>query len=223
MTTMASRTRAALGAAALVGLAFGARALASNDPKAVVESTANSVIAVLRDGNLQHEAKQSRIEEIVYANVDFDTLSRLVLARNWKRFDEKQRDEFMREFKRHLSVTYGKNIDDYRNETVAIVGERKESQGDATVLSRIVRGQGSAEFQVNYRLREKDGQWRIIDVIVEGVSMVANFRSQFQDIVSSGGPDKLLRLLHEKNERGESLVPQTPRPQDASRAQNSSQ
>ena len=207
------------GAALLIALVLGGRALASNDPKAVVESTANAVIAVLRDSSLQHEAKQSRIEDIVYANVDFDTLSRLVLAQNWKRFNDQQRETFQREFKRHLSVTYGKNIDDYRNETVAITGERKESQGDSTVMSKIVRGQGSAEFQVNYRLREKDGQWRIIDVIVEGVSMVANFRSQFQDIVSSGGPDKLLKLLHEKNERGESIVP-TPRPHADSQAQS---
>lgn len=220
MTWSMTETRALLTAGALAALLAAAEgpALASADPKEVVQSTANAVIAVLRDGKLDREAKQIRIEEIVYANVDFETLSRLVLARNWKRFDEQQRGEFLREFKRHLSVTYGKNIDDYRNEMVAITGERKETRGDWTVLSKIVRGAGSAEFQVNYRLRQKDDRWRIIDVIVEGVSMVANFRSQFQDIVASGGPDRLLRLLREKNASGESLVPTTPRPREASDA-----
>ena len=213
-TRKASEMRAFMIGAALLLLAPGmhAAAGASTDPKEVVQTTANAVIAVLRDESLDRVTKQTRIEEIVYANVDFDTLSRLVLARNWKKFDERQREEFLREFKRHLSVTYGRNIDDYRNETVAITGERKEARSDWTVLSKIVRGAGSAEFQVNYRLRQTDGQWRIIDVIVEGVSMVANFRSQFQDIVTAGGPDRLLRLLREKNASGESLIKTTPRP-----------
>lgn len=173
-------------------------------PRAVVEQTTSAVLAVLRNGSLSSDEKRHRIEQIVYARVDFETLSRLVLARNWRRFSSAQQAEFTEQFKQHLSLTYGRNIDKYRNEDVTIVGQREEVRGDWTVQTKVLRG-GPEDFAVDYRLRQRDGQWRIIDVIIENVSMVSNFRSQFQEIIATGGPDRLLRLLREKNEKGEPL------------------
>ena len=79
-----------------------------------------------------------------------------------------------------------------------ILGERQAGHGDVVVQTKILRGGHSEDVVVDYRLRQRDGQWKIIDVVVEGVSLVSNFRSQFQDIVSNGGPDRLLTLLKEK-------------------------
>jgi phospholipid transport system substrate-binding protein len=189
---------------ALLALAAG-RAGAADGPRQVVETTANQVLAVLNQKELPLDEKRSKIEDIVYAHVDFETLSRLVLARNWKRFDERQYADFKNEFKRHLSVTYGNNISEYKNESVAILGDRPEARGDSTVHTKIVRASGGQDILVDYRLRKRESEWKIIDVIVEGVSMVANFRSQFQSILSSGGPDRLLKLLREKNASGQSL------------------
>jgi phospholipid transport system substrate-binding protein len=200
--TRTSRRRAAwIALAAPVTLA----AAAGDGPRAVVEKTASAVIEVLNEKELPTEQKRARIETIVYENVDFDTLVRLVLARNWRRFDDGQKEDFKREFKRHLSVTYGNNINEYRNESVAVLGDREEQRGDWTVHTKVVRAAGGQDFLVDYRLRRRDGQWKIIDVVVEGVSLVANFRSQFQSILSSGGPDRLLKLLRDKNARGESF------------------
>jgi phospholipid transport system substrate-binding protein len=112
----------------------------------------------------------------------------------------------MDEFKRHLSITYGDNVDRYRNETVKVTGDRKETRGDWTVMTKVVGGSGGSDFLVNYRLRQKDGRWWIIDIIIEGVSMVSNFRSQFQEIMANGGPERLLRLLKEKNAAHQSLA-----------------
>jgi phospholipid transport system substrate-binding protein len=178
-------------------------ASAAESPTQVIDETANSVIAVLRDSALGTEQKREKIEAIVYEHVDFTTVSRLVLARNWRRLSAEQQEEFMREFRRHLSVTYGDNVDRYRDETVQILGEREEARGDRTVLTQVV---GTAEtYSLNYRLRQREGSWRIIDIIIEGVSMVSNFRSQFQEILANGGPEKLLRLLREKNAQGAPL------------------
>jgi phospholipid transport system substrate-binding protein len=200
--TRTSRRRAVwIALAAPVTLA----AAAGDGPRAVVEKTASAVIEVLNEKELPTEQKRARIETIVYENVDFDTLVRLVLARNWRRFDDGQKEDFKREFKRHLSVTYGNNINEYRNESVAVLGDREEQRGDWTVHTKVVRAAGGQDFLVDYRLRRRDGQWKIIDVVVEGVSLVANFRSQFQSILSSGGPDRLLELLRNKNARGESF------------------
>ena len=193
-------------------LVTAARARAADSPRDVVVTTTNGVIEILKDKSLSHETKVERIEDVVYANVDFDTLSRLVLAQNWKALSPQQQKDFEDEFKKHLSVTYSRNIDNYRDEGVAVVGERDEARGDHTVMTHVVRGDAAArpsssEFiAVDYRLRQKDGRWHIIDVIVEGVSLVANFRSQFQDIIGSGSPAKLIDLLREKNAKGETIV-----------------
>lgn len=209
MTSPASKTRSSLAAAALaltVGLALARAAAAAlpSEPAGVVEQTANRVLDILADKSTSADEKRHRIQEVVYANVDFETLTKLVLARNWGRFDDGQRAKFMDEFKQHLSMTYGRNVETYHNEKVTILEARREVNGDATVRTKILRG-GPGDISVDYRLRQRDGGWRIIDVIIEGVSLVSNFRSQFQDVVASGGPDRLITLLAEKNAKGEPL------------------
>ena len=190
-------------AAGLV-LARAAAAAVPSEPAGVVEQTANRVIDILADKNASADDKRHRIQDVVYANLDFETLTKLVLARNWSRFDDGQRAKFMDEFKQHLSMTYGRNVESYHNEKVTILESRHEVNGDATVRTKILRG-GPGDISVDYRLRQRDGAWRIIDVIIEGVSLVSNFRSQFQDVVSNGGPDRLIALLEEKNAKGEPL------------------
>ena len=197
-------------AAAIVVSVLAGRAAADPTPSQVVDGLAGQVIPILQNASLSSDQKRERIEQIAYQAMDFDTLSKLVLARNWSKFSPAQQTEFIAQFKRHLSVTYGRNVDNYHNEKVQILGERTEGNGDVTVHTKILRGGHSEDVVVDYRLRQRDGNWKIIDVIVEGVSLVSNFRSQFQDIVANGGPERLLTLLKEKNERGEPLVQPTP-------------
>ena len=132
------------------------------------------------------------------------TVARLVLARNWKQLSPEQQKDFVEEFKKHLSMTYGKNVETYNNERAEVTGDRAEPGGDWTVKTKIVRP-GAADVLLDYRLRQEDGGWKVIDVIIEGVSLVANFRAQFQEIVSNQGPQKLIDLLREKNAKGEPL------------------
>jgi len=179
-------------------------AIGADSPRAVVEATTSAATAVLANKSLSTEDKKRRLEDIVYARVDFDTLSRLVLAHYWNKLSEAQRTDFQQQFKQNLSATYGRNVESYKNEHVTIVGDREEARGDWTVRTKIVRN-GPDDISVDYRLRQKEGTWYIIDVIIEGVSLVSNFRSQFQDIVTNGGPDRLLELLKEKNAAGEPL------------------
>jgi phospholipid transport system substrate-binding protein len=187
---------AALGAPAV-------RAAEEAAPRAVVAQVTDAALAVLRDKRLGADEKRHRLEDIVYAHTDFATLSRLVLARNWSHFSDAQQREFMEQFRRHLALTYGRNVESYRDETVQITGAREEPGGDWTVQTKIVRG-GPDDILVDYRLRRQaDGSWKIIDFVIERVSLVANYRSEFQEILSHGGPAELLRLLAEKNAKGE--------------------
>jgi ABC-type transporter MlaC component len=143
----------ALSALLGAGIAGGdGRAAAELGPREAVEQMVGEVLAVLRDPALSQEDRRAVIEAIAYERFDFETMSKLVLARNWKRFSAEQRDEFMGEFKDYLAHSYGDRIDRYEQEEVEIVGQREEPRGDVTVQTRIVGGEHSGT-NVDYRLR----------------------------------------------------------------------
>ena len=176
-------------------------AAAQSAPRAMIQQTIDAVLVVLDDKALSTEQKRSRIEEIAYQRFDFPVVSRLVLARDWNRFSKPQQTAFMEEFKRYLAVNYGNRIERYNQQKVEIVGERQEPRGDVTIQS-VVHGGEFEGATIDYRLRQRDGEWLVIDVIVEGISFVSNFRDQFKEVLARGGPDELLQKLREKNAAG---------------------
>ena len=188
-----------------IALGFGlpAPAAGAENPEAAasatVQQTLDGVIAILRDRELEDAVRKARVEEIAYSRFDFEVIARLVLARNWKKLTPAQREEFIVEFKRHLSASYWRTLDDYRDEEVELTGSRLARNGDVTVRSRILGGDRSAPIEIDYRMRTRAGEWVVIDVIVEGVSLVQNFRSQTQEIISDVGVDRLIERLREKN------------------------
>jgi len=195
-------------ATGLIAAWSGRAAAAADSPQQqLVRKLTDEVIAVLQQKGTAADAKREQIRQIVVQYVDFPTMARLVLARNWSSLTDAQKKDFIEEFKKHLSVTYGKNVESYNNEKVQIMGDRDEGRGDWTVLTKILRPQGGGDILVDYRLRQVDGQWKIIDMVIERVSLVSNFRSQFQDVMTNGGIERLLKLLREKNAAGQPLKP----------------
>ena len=201
----------ATGAIALVALllAVGARAAEEIDPEAAqaeaqatVRGTLDAVVAVLQDKNLSRAEREQQVEEIAYDRFDFQTIARLVLARNWKRLSAEQRSEFVDEFQQHLSLTYSKTLQSYEDETISVDRTRFEKNKDVTVRTRIL-GAGAEPILIDYRMRKhkKKPGWNVIDVIVEGVSLISNFRTQTQEIISDVGPDGLIERLRKKNEK----------------------
>jgi phospholipid transport system substrate-binding protein len=175
-------------------------ATAGDSPEKTIEATAVKVINVLANDDLSDEQKKAELTSYLNTCCDFETTSKLVLARNWRTFSEQQRSEFVDLFRSYLIATYGDNVKAYNGETVEILGGRDEARGDYTVLTKIARGGGNADVLVNYRLRkDADGNWKILDVIGEGISLVANLRSQFQEVISHSGPEGLLKKLREKS------------------------
>lgn len=183
-------------AAALALAGTGAASPSESDARSFVQSTIDQVMAVLHDGSMPLEQKKNQVEEIAYERFDFELISRLVLARNWQRFSPQQKADFIDAFKKHLSATYRDTLNNFKDETIAIASSRAEKNGDVTVMTRVKGATG--DTAVDYRLRKGDAGWRGIDVIIEGVSLVQNFRSQAQEIVSAEGPDGLIQKLRDK-------------------------
>jgi len=167
-------------------------------PRAVVEQTVRRVLGVLEAPNLALDQRRERIEAIAFAVFDFSTVSKLVLARNWKKLDKAQRRAFMGEFKQYLSRNYGRRLERYEKADVEITGARVEPRKDVSVFSRVVGGQYEG-ITMNYRMRLRGGEWKVIDIVIEGVSMLANFRAQFAEVMSREGVEGLLAAMRERN------------------------
>ncbi len=192
---------------AQVGVASAARSNPPEDPEAfvvaptqLVAETLEEIISVLQDPTLSPATRRQKIEALAFAVFDFKTMSKLVLARNWKKLDAGEREEFVAQFKVYLSRNYGSRLDRFRQTEVVISGARVEPRNDVTVFSAIADGE-YAGVKLDYRLRQRSGQWRVIDVVIEGVSLVANFRSQFREILSRKGPKALISQLRKKNQQ----------------------
>jgi phospholipid transport system substrate-binding protein len=170
--------------------------------RAVIKKMTQEALAVLRNPQLTTAQKQQNVRDIADQDIDFETTSRLSMGRYWRELTEAQRAEFMKEFKEHISATHGHIIDEYVDEEVEITGDHQEDRGDWTVQTRIIGKKDDRRKEVakvDYRLRQKDAAWKVIDVTIDGVSMVANFRAQFQDLMPNGGIERVLKLLREKN------------------------
>jgi len=191
-------------ALALLGLfAVGATASPAvagpqEEARAVVQDTVDQVLAILGDASLSNEQRLTMLEDLALERFDFVTMAKLTLKRDWKKFDAAQREEFVEAFRTYLSGSYSSRLDRYQQEAVELLGERVEPRGDVTVRSVIRGGEGDG-VEIAYRLRNRSGEWRMIDVVIEGISLISNFRSQFGEVIGQGGPEELLRRLEAKN------------------------
>jgi phospholipid transport system substrate-binding protein len=182
-----------------------AAALPAEGPRAVVQEAADQVMSVLGNQSLAVEQKHRKVEDIIGAHFDFDTLARLALADHWDELTPEQQRAFVDEFKQHVSMTYGKLLEASSPERVTVIGERTEARGSWTVTTKIVWPNDAAVLLVDYHLRRQNARWQVVDVTTGGASLVADFPARFEEIVTRGGPEHLLRWLHEKNATGEPL------------------
>ncbi|MGW8209686.1 MAG: MlaC/ttg2D family ABC transporter substrate-binding protein [Syntrophobacteria bacterium] len=169
-------------------------------PLDTVQGHVNNVLDVLRDPALQgeanKEAKEKKIESIADQMFDYIALSRLTLGRSWKEFNKEQQKEFVSLYRSILEKAYMDKILSYTDEKVLFDKEMMLSENKAEVQTKIITK--STEIPINYRVYLKDGQWRVYDVIIEGISLIQNYRTQFREILANNPPEEVLKILREK-------------------------
>jgi len=204
-TRAASRRISAWLALAVLLLAGAPQALASDEvaaAKASFQKTVDDTLAILNDKALSKDERLRKLENIAVDRFDFPRMTQLVLGKNRSQLSAEQQREFEEEFRRSLSLTYGKRLETYTsNEKIEIGEGRLEANKDVTVRTRISGGSAPPDgVRIDYRMRANGDKWLVIDVIPEGVSLIQNFRSQVQEIVTQKGVSQLIPTLHEKNE-----------------------
>jgi phospholipid transport system substrate-binding protein len=169
-------------------------------PMTTVEASVKRVLDVLRDPKLKSpaakEIKKEKLRVIYEDMFDEIEFSKRTLTRNWNKFNPAQRTEFVKLFEQVLEKAYIDKILDYSNEKIDFYKETMISDTQAEVQTKIVTS--SKEIPIFYRMILKDGKWKVYDVVVENVSLVQNYRTQFNDILSSNTPDQLLEILRKK-------------------------
>jgi len=173
-------------------------------PKETVEGGVNNVIATLGDPAFKAKAKDAQIAQIgdeIDVIFDFKELSRRTLGREWKKMKPEQQKEFVQLFRELLQGVYADRLLAYSDQKIVFGKETMLKKGRAEVQSFLQTADG-AKIPLFYRLTDKSGSWKVYDVIIEGVSMVKNYRTQFRKILSKGSSEKLLKILRDKVGKG---------------------
>jgi phospholipid transport system substrate-binding protein len=172
----------------------------AGSPLDTIEANVKNVLDVLRDpalkGEANKEAKEKKIESVADQMFDYIALSRLTLGRSWREFNKEQQKEFVSLYRAILEKAYMDKILSYTDEKVLFDKEMMLSENKAEVQTRIITK--SAEIPINYRVYLKDGQWRVYDVIIEGISLIKNYRTQFREILVNNPPEEVLKILRDK-------------------------
>ncbi|MCE5244682.1 MAG: ABC transporter substrate-binding protein [Syntrophobacteraceae bacterium] len=177
-------------------------ALAAPAPLAVVREGTDQALKILRETQsstgLPLRQRKDEILTIVNRYFNFDEMARRALGRPWKDQSPDKQKEFVRLFRDLLFNTYVDRVQSYTGTNEKIVYDNERIEGDYALVKTRIRGFKDTDVQVDYRLRQEKGEWKVYDVIVEGVSFIDNYRGQFNSILANESFDSLLRRLSEK-------------------------
>ena len=177
-------------------------------PDELVRKTADDVISTIKQDKDIQAGDTNKIyklaEEKILPNFDFERISRLVLGKAWRKATDKQKTEFKYEFKNLLLRTYAVALSKYKDQKIEYKPLRmKPTDEIVTVKTEIIQS-GGQPIDVDYALAKQDDGWLVIDIIIEGVSLVTNYRSQFASEIKKNGMDSLIIELAKKNKTNDS-------------------
>ena len=167
-------------------------AAAAPSPTDTVKAATNAVFAVLKNERLNQEERWAEIGKIIDARFDFRSMSQSVLATNWREATTEEKRQFVEYFSQYLAATYRTRIESYTDQDIEYLAEQVRKDR-ASVDTAIVAGK--TRIPITYRLKNNKGQWVAYDVVIEGVSLVSNYRGTFSAIVKAGGMDGLITDL----------------------------
>ncbi len=173
-------------------------------PDELVKKVTEDVLAAVKsDKQLAAGDKQKALklaEEKVLPHIDFAEATRLAVGRAWQQASPEQKKQLVDEFRRMLVRTYSNAIGAYEGQTMKTLPSRmKPEDTEVTVRNQFIRASGGKSVQLAYQMRKTDSGWKIYDIVVEGVSLVITYRSEFDAVVKQSGIEGLIKRLAEKN------------------------
>lgn len=184
-------------------------AIDDRTPEKIVEETSSNVLNTINEDNDRLREDPALINQLINETVipiiDLDSMGKLILGKYWKKASEDQRASFIAEFKDMLIRTYAKSLVDYGHAKITVLPARDKQEGKYyTVQSELSVGSGKAPLQVAYIFRKnKQTEWKVFDLAVDGLSLVKNFRTSFSQEIRETSLDALIARLANTNKSGE--------------------
>lgn len=182
---------------ALVGVIFlfVALPLSAGAPADQTRVTIEKVLTILKDPAARSERRE-RLRQVIYPSFDFAEMAKRALGPHWQRRSQTEQQEFVKLFTDLVESSYVDAIESYDGEKVAVADEKRDKDL-AEVNTKIVTRKGEA-FSVDYKLHQANGSWKIYDAIIENVSLVNNYRSQFNRIIAQSSYGDLITKMKDK-------------------------
>jgi phospholipid transport system substrate-binding protein len=194
-------------AAVLMGLSLllAGQAVAAQAPQALVEETSKLMLAKLKEEAAVIKAEPGRIYElvnqIVLPHFDFEYMSQMVLAKHWQRATPDQKKAFTQEFRTLLVRTYATSLNQYTDQKLSFAPFRPDARPDLATVHSEVAQPGGMPIPIDYRLHVAGDSWKVFDVVIDGVSLVTNYRSSFAKEVREGSLESLIKTLADRNKQ----------------------
>ena len=193
-----------------LGIIFQGATANAGVPTDQVRGTVDQVLAVLQDPSLKPESSQKerrdRLRQVIFARFDFAEMAQRSLGPEWRRRSPAEQQEFINLFTDLLQENYIGTIESYNGDKV-IYNRELQDQNNAEVQTTLTT-RSEAAYSINYRLRLVGKDWKVYDVVIENISLVNNYRSQFSRVISRSSYEELVRAMKEKSLSGRA-APQT--------------
>jgi phospholipid transport system substrate-binding protein len=200
---MGRMARKALVLCGMIVFAWSTVAFAQEGATAQVKATIDRVLEILRDpalkGQEKEEVRRKKLKAVIYPRFDFSEMAKRSLGLHWRDRTPKEREEFVDLFADLLEQSYHKKLESYTDQEILFAKEQVDGKF-GLVLTKIVSQKENLEIPIEYKLLRQDGEWRVYDVVIEAVSLVSNYRSQFNRIIQTSSYAELVRKMRVKQE-----------------------
>lgn len=201
MKSLIAKTALALSAALLVFAAtpVSAASTASTPAAVFVQKLGDTALMSLTSKKMNRSTRETRVRDILQKNFDIAAIGKFALGTHWREISDAQRAEYMKLFENMIVQTYTTRFEDYAGQTLKVSGATASGASDSLVDSQVIQKDGPP-INLQWRVREKDGGMRVVDVVVEGVSMSVTQRSDFSAVIQNGGGkiDALLTSMRDR-------------------------
>ena len=182
---------------------FSFNSIAALGPEELVKKSAEDVIFAIKADQEIQKGNKDKIyqlaEEKILPNFDFEKVARLVLGRAWRSASDDQKKGFIIEFRTLLLKTYAVALSKYKNQKIEFKPTRMSDSDEIVIVKSEIIQSVAQPIRVNYALSKSTGKWLVFDIVIEGVSLVTNYRSQFSSVIKKNGIDTLIKRLAKKN------------------------
>jgi phospholipid transport system substrate-binding protein len=186
---------------------------AEDRPTPQVKATVDKVLDILRDpafkGPEAEEVRRRQLEKVIFARFDFSEMARRCLGVHWRKRTPGERKEFVKLFSDLLSQSYRKKIERYTDEEILYTKEHVDGKF-GVVNTEIFNERENVDVPIDYKVIRRDGEWKIYDVVIDGISLVSNYRSQFNRIIQRSSYADLVKKMRVKQETESEFTDSTP-------------